>query len=462
MTTHRCLWRCTVLIGAALVCATLVAHPPGASAAQPQRPNILFLLTDDQRVDTIGALGNAAVRTPHLDALAQRGFVFRNAYCQGSCMPAVCTPSRNMLITGQSFLRWGGSAQAPDGAPNLPAVMAAAGYQTYYHGKRQNTAPRFERLFEITQTLDDDNLERSSGRPGQTIADRAIDFLTTRADPRPFCMWLSFEAPHDPRGAAPEDLALYDRDAIRLPANYLPLHPFDNGEMLIRDERLAPWPREEAEIRRHLHEYWAMITGLDRNIGRVLRALRDTGQYDNTLIVFASDHGLAIGSHGLMGKQNLYEHSMKAPLIFAGPGIEPGASDALVYLFDIFPTLCELTGADVPEGLDGQSLASVVRGDSTEVRDTVLLAYRDAQRAVRQGNWKLIRYPQIDHTQLFDLATDPDELHNLAGDAGQAERVARMLGMIETWQRELGDTTPLTVPKPRSAEFVPPQEAEEP
>jgi arylsulfatase A-like enzyme len=462
MTTHRCLWRRAVLIGAALTCVMVVAHPPGASAAQPQRPNILFLLTDDQRVDTIGALGNAAVRTPHLDALAQRGFVFRNAYCQGSCMPAVCTPSRNMLITGQSFLRWGGSAHAPDDAANLPASMAAAGYQTYYHGKRQNTATRFERQFEISQTLDDDNLERSAGRPGQTIADRAIDFLTTRADPRPFCMWLSFEAPHDPRGAAPEDLATYDRDAIRLPANYLPLHPFDNGEMLIRDERLAPWPREEAEIRRHLHEYWAMITGLDRNIGRVLQALRDTGQYDNTLIVFASDHGLAIGSHGLMGKQNLYEHSMKAPLIFAGPGIEAGASDALVYLFDIFPTLCELTGADVPEGLDGKSLASVVRGDSTEVRDTVFLAYRDAQRAVRDGRWKMIRYPQIDHTQLFDLATDPDELHNLAGDADQAERVARMLGMIEAWQRELGDATPLNVPKPRSAEFVPPPESEGP
>jgi arylsulfatase A-like enzyme len=276
-------------------------------------------------------------------------------------------------------------------------------------------------------------------------------------------MWLSFEAPHDPRGAAPEDLALYDRDAIPLPANYLPLHPFDNGEMLVRDERLAPWPREEAEIRRHLHEYWSMITGLDRNIGRVMQALRDTGQYDNTLIVFASDHGLAIGSHGLMGKQNLYEHSMKAPLIFAGPGIEPGAGNSLAYLFDIFPTICALTGVTVPEGLDGINLLDDRRGPiRTKTREKLFLAYRDTQRAVRNFKWKLIRYPQVNQTQLFDLATDPNELHNLAGDADQAERVARMLGMIEAWQREMGDTTPLTVANPRSPDFVPPMESDHP
>src|SRR5207249_234741 len=143
-------------------------------------------------------------------------------------------------------------------------------------------------------------------------------------------------------------------------------------------------------------------------------------------IIFSSDHGLAIGSHGLMGKQNLYEHSMKAPLVFSGPGIRPGRSDALVYLLDIYPTVCELVGAPVPDGLDGRSLAPVIAGRTPDVRDSLFLAYRDLQRAVRDERWKLIRYPQINLSQLFDLREDPDERHDLAGDPAQQARIEQM------------------------------------
>ncbi len=193
----------------------------------------------------------------------------------------------------------------------------------------------------------------------------------------------------------------------------MPLHPFDNGDMQGRDEKLAPWPRTPEEIRRHLHEYYASITGLDHHVGRLLAALDALGLTDDTIVIFASDNGLAIGSHGLMGKQNLYEHSAKVPLILAGPGIPKGGSNALVYLMDLLPTVCELVSEPSPAGLDGKSLKGIIEGKSKSVRDTLFYAYRDMQRAIRDDRFKLILYQRINRKQLFDLAGDPDELLRL-------------------------------------------------
>ncbi len=425
-----------------------------AAAAEAKRPNVVFLFTDDQRADAVGALGNAHVKTPNLDGLVKSGFVFRNAYCLGSDRPAVCMPSRNMLLSGRAYFRWKGP-QAPANGPNFPAAMKRAGYETYHHGKRGNVAVEIQKSFDHNHYLQDQK-ERTSGQPGKTVVDGAIRFLKGRKGDKPFFLYLAFEAPHDPRVAAKEYLDRYDRDKIPLPANYLPLHPFDNGEQLVRDERLAPWPRTEAEVRRHLHEYYAVITGLDHHVGRLLRALKVSGEYDNTLVVFSSDHGLAVGSHGLMGKQSLYEHSMKVPLVFAGPGVPKGASGALVYLLDIFPTVCDLAGAKAPDGLDGKSLAPVIRGRAAKVRDSLFTAYRDVQRAARDDRWKLIRYPHINRTQLFDLQSDPDERKDLSAAAAQAGQVERLMKLLADWQKELGDPAPLTSAKPRDPKFVPP------
>jgi arylsulfatase A-like enzyme len=419
------------------------------------RPNVLFLFADDQRADTIAALGNAHIQTPTLDQLARRGFVFQNAYCLGANQPAVCTPSRNMLLSGRSYFRWQG-ALAPATDSTFPAVMKAAGYETYHHGKRGNTALKIQEQFETNKYLKNDEAERKSGEPGQEIADPAIQFLLTRKRGRPFFMYLAFGNPHDPRVAAEKYRRLYEADKLPLPKNFLPQHPFNNGEQLVRDERLAAWPRTASEIRSHLHDYYATITGLDHHLGRIIQALKDSGQYDNTLIVFAADHGLAVGSHGLMGKQNLYEHSMKAPLIVAGPGIAPGKSDALAYLLDIFPTVCDLTGADIPENLDGESLAPFLRGQAKSGRKSLLLAYRDVQRAVRDQRWKLIRYPQIDKTQLFDLASDPEEMHDLSHEPEQAPRIESLLAELKSWQKRLGDTAALTAEKIQPAAWTPP------
>ncbi len=427
----------------------------GLAADTAKRPNILFLFTDDQRADTIGALGNPAIKTPAVDSIVRRGFAFRNAYCLGGNSPAVCMPSRNMLLSGKAYFRWQGPL-APADAPNFPLSFQDAGYQTYHHGKRGNTATKIQACFEINKYVDE-NIERTSGEPARLVVDDAISFLKDRHDKRPFCMYLAFGNPHDPRVAAQKYLDLYQPAQIPLPKNYLPLHPFDNGDMTIRDETLAPWPRSEQEVRRQLHEYYAVISGMDHHIGRLLKKLDELKLTENTIVVFSSDQGLAMGSHGLFGKQNLYDAGMKAPLVFAGPGIPHGESDALVYLLDIYPTLCDLVGDPVPAGLDGESFKPVLEGKSHDARSELFLAYREVQRAVRDKRWKLIRYPQVDVTQLFDLAADPDEMHNLASEPSQAARVKEMLARLKAEQKKFGDATPLTVANPRPAAWTPPR-----
>jgi len=299
-----------------------------------------------------------------------------------------------------------------------------------------------------------------SGEPGKEIVDGAIEFLTHRTEqretPPPFCMYLAFGNPHDPRVAAQKYLDQYDRNTIPLPKNILPFHPFDNGDMVIRDEKLLPWPRTEADLRRTHHEYYATITAMDFHIGRLLTTLEELGHLDNTLVVFTADQGIAIGSHGLLGKQSLYDVAMKAPLVFAGPGIPHGESSALVYLLDIYPTLCDLVGAPAQTGIDGRSFKPIIAGKATSARSDLFLSYLGVQRACRDERWKLIRYPQVDVTQLFDLQDDPDEMHDLAGDPAQANRVEQMLKRLHQLQQELGDELPLRVEQPKPAKWNPP------
>lgn len=426
----------------------------GCGFNAPPKPNVIFLLTDDQRPDAVAALGNPDVKTPNLDRLVHSGFVFTNAYNLGSNVPAVCAPSRNMILSGRAYFRWEGRYAPPEPA-NLADSMNDAGYETYHYGKKGNTALKIHQRFQHSRYLDDE-ASRTSGEPGKMIVDGAIEFLSSRQSKKPFFLYLAFAAPHDPRIAAKKYMDLYRQDQIALPGNYLPVHPFDNGEMVIRDELLAPWPRTKDEIRRHLHDYYATISALDHHIGRLLEYLKDNHLDKNTYVIFSSDQGLAIGSHGLMGKQNLYEDSAKAPLVFTGPDIEPGRSDALVYLLDIYPTILSLTGIPPVDGLDGVSLAPVIYHQSNRVRKSLFLAYKDLQRAIRDDRYKLIVYPYVGVTQLFDLENDPLEKSNLAGDPAYARRIEAMTEGIALWQEQLGDTAPLYYGDPADPRFTPP------
>ena len=174
----------------------LLATMSQALAAGADKPHIVFLFTDDQRADTIGALGHPHVQTSNLDALARRGMIFRNAYCLGGNSPAVCLPSRNMLLSGRAYFRWQGP-QAPATDATFPAVLKAAGYETYHHGKRGNTALNIQALFDHNQYVQD-NEDRTNGEPCQTIVDAAIGFLKGRSREKPVFMYLAFSSPHDP------------------------------------------------------------------------------------------------------------------------------------------------------------------------------------------------------------------------------------------------------------------------
>lgn len=451
------------LISVCLLCTHLASAVLTVAAA---KPNILHIHADDHRPDGLHALGNPLLQTPNLDTLVERGTTFTRCYTMGSMIGAVCTPSRTMMLTGRSWLRIPG---APGAAPNakdpttfLPRVIQAAGYQTWHMGKAGNGFPAG--LDEYQTSIRDEGKGGERAGNSQRLADRTIEFLKSRAttnESRPFYIYLAPPVPHDPRSAEPQFHKLYDPAKIPLPPAFLPQHPFDNGEMTVRDEQLAPWPRTPENTKKQLADYYACITGLDHHMGRVFAELKASGHWDNTIILFTGDNGLSMGEHGLFGKQNLYENGgFHVPCVIAGPGIPKGKSEALVYLLDLFPTLAGFAGATLPAGIDGRDLRRVIEGKQAKVRNVLYTAYRAEQRAIRDDRWKLIRYPQVNITQLFDLRTDPHELNNLADKPEHAAKVTELTALLAKEMAAHGDNHPLTVDNPKPAAWMPPIPAE--
>jgi len=446
----------------AMLPGLLLRTPLPCPAGEPEKPrNVLFLFSDDQRFDTIHALGNEEIHTPVLDRLTEEGFTFTHTFIMGSTHPAVCMPSRAMLMSGRGLWR------APVNLENVqtwPEVFRKHGFYTFGVGKWHNGAPSYARSFEGGGAIFFGGMHDHSAVPvfdfhadgkypaqdrkiggkfsSELFADEAIRFLKSYKEDRPFFAYIAFSAPHDPRTPPGEFARMYGPESVSLPPNFMPEHPFDNGELKIRDELLASFPRDPQDIRRQIAEYYGMISHMDAQIGRILQALDESGLASQTLVIFASDNGLAVGRHGLMGKQNLYEHSIRVPLILRGPGVEAGKrSDALVYLFDLFPTMSQWFDVPLPDGVEGKSLLPVLRGETAEVRDAVYAAYRDWQRTVRERRFKLIRYHVAEdrRTQLFDLAEDPWELHDLADRPEYRAERQRLEKRLEALQSEWGD-----------------------
>ncbi len=447
------------------------------------RPNIVMLFADDHRYGSIGMHGNSEVSTPHLDALGRRGTVFDRVHCQGGMRSAVCVPCRASLMTGRNIFA---SAEDPTGRnsrasmtipadmPTFPQVLREAGYRTHAIGKWHNDAASFARSFDGGDFLmfggmsdhdavpvrpfdasggyPDDAVAPAEGFSTDLFADAAIEFLDRQDGDEPFCLYVAFTSPHDPR--TPPEEWRYDLRDVALPPNYQPVHPFDNGDMAVRDEQLDAWPRQPDAIRQHIADYYGMISHMDDRIGQILAALDANGLTQETVVVYSADHGLGLGQHGLLGKQNLYEHSTRVPLMMAGPGIETGQRrPELVWHGDTTATLLGLAGCDVSMASDGRSLVPALRGDALEEwREYVGAAYRFTQRSVQGGRWKLIRYranpdyqhgggqtPGSDVVQLFDLANDPWERFNVAWDHRLRDVRARLEEALAAWQREVGD-----------------------
>ncbi len=385
----------------------------------------------------------------------------------GSGHGAVCIPSRAMLMTGRSLFRATTAYTnnvIPPALPTWPQVFREAGYDTLAVGKWHNDRASFTRSFSgggpvFFGGMSDHNRIAvhdfdPSGRYAKTnervalqvdtelFADTAIGLLRGRKPgDKPFVLYVPFTTPHDPRTPPEEFAKIYSPETVRLPKSFLPEHLFDNGELKVRDEKLLPWPRTPEAVRREIALYYGMISHLDAQIGRILDALDGSKFATNTIVVFAGDNGLAVGRHGLLGKQSLYDHSVRVPLVIAGPGVPAGKrTDALCYLFDLFPTLCELCGVPAPATLEGKSLVPLLRGESKQVRPDIFGAYGDVQRMVRDTRWKLIHYTKIDRRQLFDLASDPDEVIDLSALPAHAERVAELKARLARLQRQFGDT----------------------
>ena len=426
------------------------------------RPNVLFVFTDDQRFDTIEALGNEQIKTPWMDELARRGVTFSRAQIMGSYTAAVCIASRSMMLTGRTLFR--APQQVPIENALWPAVMRENGYRTYSTGKWHNDAGAFARGFDRGDKIFFGGMSNHLQVPvhdfdpggdypkeksyigkkfsSELFSDAAVEFIRRYEDDKPFFAYVSYTAPHDPRMAPSKYDDMYDRARIAVPDNFVPKHPFDNGEMTIRDEVLAPFPRTPEIVREHIAAYYAMITHLDDQIGRVMTALEESGHADNTIVIFAGDNGLAVGQHGLLGKQNLYDHSVRVPLSISGPGLPAGTvCDADCYLLDIFPTICEMTGIPIPDTVEGLSLLPVVRGETQRLRDSMFFAYMSCQRAVRDERFKYVQYDVEERktVQLFDMDADPAETNNLADDTEHAGDVERLRDQLADWQKAVDD-----------------------
>ena len=474
----------------ALLCACAAA----AAAVAVERPNILFIVVDDQSPFDLAAYEpGSPLRTPHIDRLAVEGTVFDGAYQMGSFSGAVCMPSRHMIMSGRTLWHlppapWGSRTSPPDLERNtIPAVFGRAGYATMRTCKVGNSYEAANRLFAVRHDAAKRGGDDESGSAWH--AERVMDYLREREasrDRRPFLIYYGFSHPHDTRDGKPELLARYgavnhvDPGAPpplhprqpRLPPNYLPAHPFRHGHDDVRDEMAVSgvWQRrDEATIRNEWGRQFACSENIDIQIGRVLAQLDAMGELGRTYVFYTADNGMAIGRHGLEGKQNLYQHTWRVPFIVKGPGVRGGARvRGNIYLLDVLATLCDLAGIPAPETNEGLSFRSVLEGRRDVIRDVLYGAYSGGSkpgiRCVLKDGWKLIQYEAYDggtrEVQLFDLSTNPYELvpehraaavraltgvapaahqTDLAEDPAHAAKLAEMRALLLAEMRRLDD-----------------------
>lgn len=451
-----------------------LAAATDVSKTKNKKPNFLFIIADDQSPFDLKMYNpDSSLDTPELDKLAAQGVVFDNAYHMGAWAGGVCTPSRHMIMSGRTVwhipdkpgqgrnpLEKDITKVPPDLADNtLPAIFNRAGYDTMRTSKKGNSYEAANKKFTVRHDATKRGPTDESGSAWH--AKQVLNYLNDRQenqDSDPFLIYFGFSHPHDTRDGKPELLAKYgatnhtDKNTLpqanvkqpELPINYLPSHPFHHGHPNLRDEVNVKgvWDkRDERTIRNELGREFACSENIDSQIGQVLNKLEAMGEMDNTYVIYTSDHGMAIGRHGLQGKQNLYEHSLRVPYIVKGPGIKAGVRvPGNIYLLDTLGTLTDLAGIDAPETVESKSFKSILFGEKETVRDEIYAVYsggtKPGVRSVRKGDWKLVKYDvmqgKVRKTQLFNLKDNPHELlkehHNaevarLTGNTPRAEQI---------------------------------------
>jgi arylsulfatase A-like enzyme len=430
----------------------------------PKAKNILIIYSDDHSYHALGAAGNKEISTPNLDKLAKSGLMFTQAHVMGGHQGAVCIPSRAMLLTGRYVNRLPGDGNIiPDSIVSLPEVLRKKGYTTYHTGKWHSDKASHSRMFSTggdiffggmhfpkfggqehpTVSLYDssgvysESRKRISAIYSTTLyADNAVRFLSSQtAKTNPFFCYVAFTSPHDPRTPPGKFSSMYNPKKITLPANFQIKHPFDNGDLNVRDEQLLPIPRDPEAIKKDIALYYGMVSEMDAQVGRILEALEKSGLKEHTLIVFAGDNGLAVGQHGLLGKQNLYEHSIRVPMIISGPGVPFNKkTEGFTYLSDITPTIMDYLQVQKPSSIEGRSLLPVIQDPSRKVRSSIYNVYGHWSRSIKtEDGFKLIVYnvDGIETTQLFNLKNDPLEIQDLSKNPAHSEKIPQMRSILK-------------------------------
>ena len=444
-----------------------------SAQAKPGRPDIVLVLTDQQRADAFGAAGATDVRTPTMDRLASEGVLFTRAF---AATPQ-CSPSRAALITGRYPHRTGvmgntaadqggarGNERPPAGMsaaldPSLPTVarvLAAAGYETAYFGKWHLGGTPGNYGFEVHDAKVDD----------ATLAQRVVGFLekrTANKSARPLLLIVSWLNPHDIYSVFSKTPSARALANVRLPANLtddLRDKPFPQRHYLEQDQG-KPFVGAQADVwRRYRAFYNELVETVDREMGTVLAALGRHG--DPPITIFSADHGDHGGGHGLPYKgPAMYEEVVRIPLVISWPGkIRPARTDALASLMDLLPTVCDLTGVPVPNGVDGLSLRPILNQRAPSVRESLVVEYYGKQawrvpiRMLRTPRWKYVRYVSYGE-ELYDLSADPGELRNLVRDASVAPEMKRLARELDEWIRRTGDPFPTLSVTDRSGRPVP-------
>jgi choline-sulfatase len=440
-----------------------------AVAEDNLKPNILLIITDDQSIDTINALGNKAISTPNLDRLAHSGMAFTHVFNQGSWSGAVCAPSRQMINTGRNLHLTGFSPKSKQTSHPLLG-------ETFITGKWHVGDNALKRSFDIGRAVHEGGMapirkggqwkpwltdfgeqikwkkEQKNQHTSEAFADAAINYIEQKdaRNNKPFLMYVAFTAPHDPRQSPQSYVDKYPAENMMLPPNFVLMPEIDAGDYNIRDEALMTFPRTEQQTKEFIGEYYAMIEHLDHQIGRILDTVESSKYAENTYIIFTSDHGLAFGKHGLAGKQSVYDHSIRAPFIMVGKEIPKNTqAKGMFYLNSIFATTAELAGIELPPSVQGPSILPIVRGEKDVMNDYIYGSYRHFQRMARSHRYKLVYYPLLKRNVLFDLKNDPWEMKDISQQAGSDRIIKQLTAKLEELKVVVGD--PLTNDDPANS-----------
>ncbi len=464
------LW-CAGLV--AVIVSAVVGSDAGAAETSPksQTVNIVFLLADDLRFNTLGFMGDRTVQTPHLDRLASRGVVFRNAFVTTS----ICACSRASIFAGQWMMRHGiedfQTAFTPEAWRHAyPAVFREAGYRTGFIGKygvgNAKAIAAQSEAFDYWRGLPgqagrffiDPNDPTRTHRTAQ-FGNEALEFIRADNSGRPFCLSVSFNAPHardhEQREYEPDprDESLYGDARIPLPPTATEAAFERLPEFVKQSEgrRRWTWRFDEPEkAQRILRDYYRLISGIDREVGRIVAALEERGLADRTVIIFTSDNGYALGDRGLADKWFMWEEDLRVPLLIYDPRLPADRQGTRIgqtaLNVDLAPTMLELAGLPVPKTMQGRSLVPLLRGQTpSDWRTDFFYEHRTATKiippceGVRSERWKYIRWvgsePLVE--ELYDLQADPNEERNLVADPAFADQLAKLRARWAELREEL-------------------------